>query len=308
MELASVTHIEPGQITDFEADVFITTLGLESRCTTNAKRFEKMPFRKIALAITDQAGVCAFEENQAYYQLQGYEIIQVQETAPEVGSILESFTGEKINLLLDCTNMPLVWYYEIFRWFIENPFGYTDARIRIVYTMGRFPEQEPVLKFKSVTGLVNTGSQHIDGKKSVLIMGLGHEKKVCVSIYDFFRPDMLYLFYADPPVDKQFVDQLLVHNHSLIEMTPIRNLIAYPIRNAEAIFQRLVDTVLPLRDACTITVIPNGPKLFSVAVILLHLRFPDIGISYATFKKPPFADRHPAGEPVALDVRLEGEE
>ncbi len=49
MELSSIKHIDPAKLTDFKADLFITTLGYETRCTALRKLLEGISCRKIAL-------------------------------------------------------------------------------------------------------------------------------------------------------------------------------------------------------------------------------------------------------------------
>ena len=96
-----------------------------------------------------------------------------------------------------------------------------------------------------------------------------------------------------------------MNNHTLIDATPIRNLVSYPIRNGQAIYQSLIETILPLREQYEVQLVPQGPKIFSVAAMLVHLEYPDITISYPVFKKPPTVDRQASGEPVILDVIFE---
>ncbi len=107
---------------------------------------------------------------------------------------------------------------------------------------------------------------------------------------------------------KRFVEKIFVNNHKLINEAPIRNLVAYPIRNGQAIYHSLINTILPLRNEYSIVLIPQGPKIFSVVSMLVHMGYPDIRISYPRFKKPSTADREPKDEPVALDILFEGEE
>ena len=152
------------------------------------------------------------------------------------------------------------------------------------------------------------GLHYRDLQKKALILGLGHEANVSEAIYKIVKPDLLYLYYADPPVDKRFVEKVFVNNHALINMTPIRNLIAYPVNNGHIIYQSLIDTILPLRNDYAVTLIPQGPKIFSVASMLVQMGYPDTSISYPLFKKPQVSDRQPCGEPVILDVHFDGEE
>ena len=308
MELSAIHHIDPSELTDFDADVFIATLGYESRCTAIPRLFEKKSCRKIALSRTDHIKEFSFNENRIYYLEKEYEIISVETKVPDIGAILKDFSRERVNIIFDCTSMSQRWYFEFFRWFSENQDEYTTANLRFVYTMARYEEPDPSRKVKRIKDFTKTEIRSKQKKKQALILGLGHEENICESIYKMVNPDMLYLYYADPPVDKQFVERVFVNNHALINETPIRNLIAYPVRNGHSIYQSLVDTILPLRIDYDITLIPQGPKIFSVLAMLVHLRYPDTRIQYPIFKKPPAVDRHPYGEPVVLDILFEGED
>ena len=308
MELSEINHIDPSELTDFEADIFITTLGYESRCTTIARLFENKSCRKVALSRSDYIKEFSFAANKTYYIEHEYEIIPVDKKVPELGVILEKYSNENVNIVFDCTSMSHRWYYEFFRWFSENQNNYSTTKLRFVYTMACFNEEDPSRKVKRLKDFLDTNIKSNLKKKQALILGLGHEKNICDSIYKMVNPDLLYLFYSDPPVDKKFVEKVFVNNHSLINETPIRNLVAYPVRNGQSIYQSLVDTILPLRNDYVIHLIPQGPKIFSVVAMLIHLGYPDTKISYPLFKKPPVVDRYPCGEPVVLDILFEADD
>ena len=165
-----------------------------------------------------------------------------------------------------------------------------------------------ILQVKEIFAFLKDEVRPANGKKVALILGLGQEKNVSDSIFKMINPDLLYLYYADPPAEKRFVEKVYINNYKLINEAPIRNLVAYPIRNGHAIYQSLINTILPLRDEYSIVLIPQGPKIFSLVSILVHLGYPDIRIGYPRFKKPPTADRQSIDEPVVLDILFEGEE
>jgi hypothetical protein len=308
MELSSIRHIDPDQLTDFKADLFITTLGFESRCTTVARNFEQCVCRKIALERSNGIKEFSYRENSDYFVKHGFEIFRVQSEVPEVDQIFHSFNGDHLNLLIDCTGMAPNWYYEFFRWFYEKQDGNGSVRMRIAYTMANYVRQPGSVKVKEIFDFLKVDPKPANGKKVALILGLGQEHNLSDSIYKLVNPDLLYLFYADPPLEKLFVEKVFVNNHNLINKTPIRNLVAYPIRNGQAIYQSVVDTILPLRHEYSIILIPQGPKIFSVVSMLIHMVYPDIRISYPLFKNPPAADRLPMDAPVVLDILFEGED
>ncbi len=308
MELSSIQHIDSSQIAEFKADIFITTLGFETRGSIIARKFERISCKKIALEKRNCIKEFSYLENCSYFGEQGFEIFRVESEVPDVDAILNTLTGEQINVLIDCTSMSPSWYYEFFRWFYEKQDRDGRVCMRIVYTMASYVRQPGSHKVKEIFEFLHEDIKPANDKKTALVLGLGQEKNVSESIYKIINPDLLYLFYADPPVEKRFVEKVFVNNHKLINSVPIRNLVAYPIRNGQAIYQSLIDTILPLRDEYSILLIPQGPKIFSVVTMLVHMGYPDIIISYPLFKKPPAADRLPKDEPVVLDILFEGEE
>ena len=161
---------------------------------------------------------------------------------------------------------------------------------------------------KSLKGFLMKETLETQKKKIALILGLGHERGVSEAIFNMTKPDLLYLFYAGPPADKKSVERVFVNNHALINSTPIRNLVSYPMRNGQIIYQSLINTILPLRTEYSIILVPHGSNFFWVVSLLVHLGYPDIQVKYPKFKKSAAIDRTSCGEPVILDVLFEGEE
>ena len=308
MELSSINHIDPSQLSDFKAEVFITTLGYETRCTHITRLLEHLSCRKVALASKHSLKEFSYEANREFFINREFEMVEVDSDVPDLKTILGSLNGKEIGVMIDCTSMPPSWYYQFFKWFDEDQAFQGVVRMRIVYTMANYVNVDSSMKVKEISNFLQADVKSSVKKKRALVLGLGQEKNIGESIFKLVEPDLLYLYYADPPVEKKFVEQAFVNNHALINATPIKNLISYPIRNGQAIYQSLINTILPLRNEHSIILVPHGPKIFSVVSMLIHLGYPDVRISYPTFKKPPAADRSPSGKPVILDILFEGEE
>jgi len=308
MELSSIKHIDPAQIADFKADLFITTLGFESRNTIVARSFENCDCRKIALEPHNSIKEFSYQENSKYLIESGFEFMPLASGLPDVEAIFHGFSKKTLHVAIDCTSMSPRCYYEFFRWFDEKQDGEEKVRLRIAYTMASYVRQPGSRKVKEISDFLKAEVRPSNGKKVALILGVGQEKKVSEAIYKLINPDLLYLFYADPPAEKKFVEKVFINNHKLINEAPIRNLVAYPIRNAQTTYQSLINTILPLRNEYSIVLIPQGPKIFSVVSMMVHMGYPDIRIAYARLKKSPAADRQPKDAPVVMDILFEGEE
>ncbi|MFO7669772.1 MAG: hypothetical protein R6W31_08950 [Bacteroidales bacterium] len=265
-----------------------------------------MPCQKVTLCMHNQVKEYSFQNNLGFFQENGFEIITVRGELPNLEDILSGIQSEELKITMDCTSMPQHWYYEIFSWFAEDN-RLTSAHLRLVYTMAAYVEEGSALKVRKVREFLKVKT-NIRGRKRALILGLGQETGVSESICRIVKPDLLYLFYADPPVEKQFVEKVFVNNHPVINDISIRNLISYPVFNGQIIYQTLTDVILPLRNEYSITIIPQGPKIFSVASMLLQMGYPDMVLSYPVLKKAPLKDRMPSGDPVILDILFELEE
>lgn len=307
MELSSIEHIDSGNLSDIEVDVFITSLSHEERTCHIARTSESLSCRRVVLEKKHPHREFSYNQNMDYFRERKYEFHLVSGKAPNLEQLFEPEEGkEELSLLIDCTSMPQQWYYAILNWFAENE-DLLKVRMRITYTMAGFVDEGQSLKVRGVKDFIRVGAPK---KKQfqALILGLGQESKVSEDILKRIKPDLLYLFYTDPAVEKRFVEQLFVNNHAVIERTPIRNLIPYPVHNAQNIYQILSNTILPLRDDYNITVIPRGPKIFSMVSMLVQLGYPEINLSYPVFKRGNFQDRKTSGEPVIIDISFEGEE
>lgn len=308
MELSSIKYVDPAHLADLKADLYITCLGFESRSNVVAHRFEGHSCKKIALEHKNVSKDFSYQDNRKYLKDQDFEIIHVESELPDLAEIFRSLNGEPIQLVIDCTNMPPLWYYEFFSWFDRKQIGEGRVRMRIAYTMARYVSKIGSRKVKKINDFLKEEKRSSQTKKIALILGLGHEKSVSETLYNMVNPDLVYLFYTDPPAEKRFVEKIFVNNHKLINEAPIRNLVPYPISNGQAIYQSLINTILPLRNEYSIVIIPHGPKIFSVVSMLVHLGYPDIMISYPCFKKQVTTDRLPKDSPVVLDILFEGEE
>ena len=308
MELSSILHIDPSELSDFKADVFVATLGYETRCTHISRLLGHLNCTKVALSSKSTIKDFAYEENREYFQSRKFALMEVDSHVPDIGSILGALNGKDLGIMIDCTSMPPSWYYQFFKWVNDNQALQGVVRMRIVYTMANYVHVESSIKVKAIRNFLDAEINNSVQKKKALVLGLGQEKNIGESICKLLKPDLHYLYYADPPVEKRFAEQTFINNHSLINATPIKNMISYPIRNGQAIYQSLINTILPLRNDYSIILVAHGPKIFSVVSMLIHLGYPDVRISYPLFKKPPVLDRSPSGKPVILDILFEGEE
>lgn len=306
MELSSIQHIAPEKLLDFQPDLFIACLSYESRSTSIARQLETFSCRKVALCSQNQVKEYAYSDNLQYFQDQGFEILYFAKEDAVCKDIFAENGSGKMKIIMDCTSMSQILYYQILNWFSEDHYP-TSASLRMVYTMAAYVDEGSPPRVKKVREFLKVKKKPRQ-RKQVLLLGLGQEPGVSETICRLVKPDLLYLFYADPPAEKEFVEKVFVNNHAVINETAIRNLVSYPINNGQIIYQELIDIILPLRKEYDVSIIPQGPKIFSMASMLLQIGYPDTLLSYPVFKRNQVKDRMPCGKPVILDIHFEAED
>lgn len=131
---------------------------------------------------------------------------------------------------------------------------------------------------------------------------MGNEKKVSHWVYDTIRPEITYLLYADPSLQQEYVENLFVNNHSLIEAISIKNLKAYPFNNTKDIYTLLLDLILPLRENHNVVIVPQGPKIFSLMAMIFQISYPDICLFFPKIKRSQLRDREPHHITTSLEL------
>ena len=150
MELSSIKYIDPSQIADYKADLFITALGFESRSTVVARKFESHTCKKIAIEKKQATKEFAYRENLNYFKEQGFEIIKLQSELPDLDEIFQTLPGNSVNVVIDFTNMSPQWYNEIFSWFHRELSLEGKIRLRTAYTMASYVPRSGLRKIKKI--------------------------------------------------------------------------------------------------------------------------------------------------------------
>lgn len=309
MDLSDIRHIDASELAAFEPDVFISTLRHESRSTCISREMEGKDCRKIVLVPEKLHRGHAYSANLRYFEEQGFEKYSSRDSTPDLEKLLGQGETEDFKLFLDCTGMPPTWNHSYFNWFSQLRCQYRKAVIRVSHCQSAYEVGRRIPKLKRLDDFLfdetRAESTRSSGKKTALLLGMGHEQGVSQTILSTMKPDLLFLLYADPAVDRRFVEDTFINNSEVIEANSIRRLKNYPANNGKECYQVLVDTILPLRNEYQIQIIPHGPKVLSLATLLLHQAYPDIRISYPTFRNGHFEDRDPHGDRLVMDLLFE---
>jgi hypothetical protein len=307
VELINITHFSAQPEPGFEPDLFITGSGYESRATCIPKKLNDPGHKKVVLAFTDHMKEQVRNENDRFFRAHGYEFILIKPFGqPDFATVFKGLDQDRIQILLDITMMPRRCYHGFLHFLHQND-HYKHAEVRISYCPALFYEPVSMRRKIQLTNFALNGEKRTkrkNTKKTAMIMGLGNDNGVGQAVANMVQPDHMLLLYADPAVHKSYVENIFVFNHSLITNVDIQNLIAYPLRDTAAVYKTLVDLSLPLRNEYNVMIVPQGPKIFSLLSMVLHLNYPDVNVVYPEYKVRERKDKKSYADHISIDLEF----
>lgn len=311
MELTDVIHISSPELQKFEPDLFIAASGYESRSISIPSQLGEIHGKKVVIAFSEHKKEISRQKNDDFYENNNYTKMSCSGLeSPDFQSIFEQFSHkDQLKVMIDISVMTRQWYHAFLHFLYECDPCKT-LTVRITYCAALF--NAPMILQKKVSlkkfKIDEPGLDFVSSdKKTALIMGLGIEKDVSQQIHKLINPDRTYLLYADPSIQKNYVETVFINNHMLIQNTDIKNLKGYPLQNTQDIYGLLINLVLPLRKDYQIILVPNGPKIFSVISMILQFSYPDIDLYYPKYKIKKISDRESSGQYTAFDLVFEAE-
>lgn len=310
MELSEINHIQYDHLQQFEPDIFIAASGYESRAAfvTNACRPDAK--KHIVFAFTEHRKDLARPKNDQFFNKLGYEFIPVSGySTPDYDNLFINYHGKSLQVMIDISCMTKKWYYGLLH-YLSSSEHFTTVQLIIVYSPATFDEPLQLKKQVSLHTYSMTNPacrQTREKNKHAVIMGLGNVRGLGSKILKQLQPDNTFLLYADPPSDKKYVESIFANNHEIIAHVPIRNLIGYSIQNARVIYQKLIDTIMPLRSNYSVTIVPMSPKLFALMSFIALMSYPDIHLSYPHFDVKKIKDQKSGGAIIGLQLILDQE-
>lgn len=308
MELNNIIHIKPEEILDFEPNLFIAASGYESRAIFIPQKFKHLKCKKLAIAFNEHSRELSRPANDKYFRENGFTLMnQKARVSPDYSKIFSEFKQKRLHVLIDISVMTRDWYHGLLK-YLHSYLDFEHFHLRMMYCPAlynepiRLKKQISMRKFAFIDEFLDRPKEK---KKTAMILGLGVEKNISEKVYDMVKPDQVFLLYADPHIEKKYVENVFVNNHGLISKIPIRYLKNYPLINTRKIYQTLLDIILPLRQDYNIVIVPQGPKIFSLLSMVFQISYPDIQLNYPVYKVKQIKDRKPYQRFTTIDLEFD---
>ncbi len=292
-------------------NLVLVASGYEKRSTTLIESLEYTADRQIAFAFSEKKNVFHREENDNFFLSRNFELITVSGQDAEIikNFLIDYFTvssEEYIEILIDYSCMTKIWYATLINFFIESTYDVKYVSTFFAYTPAGFNLTKKGKPVKVADSLIHKEPVKFKTIKPLaLIVGLGIEHKKAEYIVKKLKPAQLILMYADPAIEKGYVEAVLRNNRNLIESVEIRNLLNYPLEDMEVTTEILTSLCLILRMKYNIIIAPAGPKVFSLLSLLLAANYPDIDVwRVSSGSGEPAFNRIPAKDPLIFKVNF----
>lgn len=316
MELIFAHQVGFDQLKGKQFNYFISASGYENRCTYLIDNLEINANIKIVLAFADKKNFLFREKNDKRFNDDGFTFIEESaDRKDKVVEILEDICSQDndsglISILIDYSCMSKIWYAGILQYLISNEVNIDNLEVYFSYTSAVFSEPlETEAKFlvPSPFGLLKSNIS--TNKPLALILGLGYEKYITQSIADSLNYNIIYAFYSDPAFDSRYVDRVKKNNQRILASLPENHIIRYPIEDFKTTDALLTSLTMKLRLDYRVSILPAGPKPFTLSSLLLAARYPDIEVwSINTGYSPAAYNRNPTGEPMVCKVLFSNDE
>jgi hypothetical protein len=312
MELDSSLQIATDMLHLKKFDAMIAVSGYESRSSYLISKIDVQSILfKLVLAFNEKNDFLYREINDQKYREMGFTFIKGSVfEASAINAFLDqiclSINKKEIDILIDYSAMPKVWYSEILNFFNEKDDLLQKVNLWFAYAPSEFS--------KSISAISNKYLDPIKpavkyAKPLALILGLGYEKGRAEDFAKIFGAELTFAFYANTNADSRYEQEVIANNKNILKSLNNDNIISYQIDNLNSVNEALTQLCIDLRLNYQVLLVPVGPKPFSLMCFVLAARYPDIQIcKVSSVIQPNATDHRPNGELLVYKVILSNEE
>lgn len=305
------TWLEEATKTSKVKRIFIATSGYEKRSahwmSGIIKRFPSSSSNTyLVIGFKDYPDALSRHENDAFYDSYGLtrESIDSEEkdaiivfVEKQVYEIIKNTQEEKIEVHIDYSCMPRLWYCQL-PVLLDRLLRPEDAAY-FWYTPGEYPEAEfPTAGVEDFN--VFSGKPSLSAYFRIHFLGLGFDRIRSQAIWSVLDPQHLICFYADPAVKFEYVKRVEDDNRDVLSIA--NHIFTVPVHDFVYTYSKIASAVSEFRTLGDVILVPDGPKplILAASFVPLRLQKPGVLCFHVTrHKTPDFQpiDVKPLGEP-----------
>ncbi|MEQ1885190.1 MAG: hypothetical protein ABL967_09025 [Bryobacteraceae bacterium] len=266
---------------DQEFDLAIATVGYEERAR---HIFSALPpsARVKAACGFDSQQVFEYENNSAWFQSNRFDVAHLADD--DYGEWIQGALnrvdtdGNPIKVLVDISSTTRVRMAKLLvalKNFTRVPIAAT-----FVYSLASFTAPPTERHANSHVGPVTpefAGWWEEPDRALVAVVGLGYEQDKALGAVEHLQAAEIWTFMPASEVS-QFSPALLRANRTLLESVPPHQQMDYRVQDPFDCFAKLESLVYGLSQTKNAVLLPFGPKLFSLASLLVALLYPELPV------------------------------
>lgn len=296
---------------DGQFDLFIGTLGYETRSSHLARHGLINAHRKVAIAFPED-DYAAYLSNRDFLTKSDFEIISKDSTVLSkfLSSSVEGHSvdaGREFSILVDISSMSRPMLADIV-YELSMVEAVNSLSVTFVYLPAEFVKENAEHSPVSVTEPVTpnyAGWTSMPERPITAVVGLGYEQDLALGTIEYLEPTGVWAFVPSGE-DRRYDDAVKQANRNLTEMLRDERVMRYQVDAPARVHAILENLVFGLLQTSRPILVPFGPKVFSLCCFLIARTYaPQITVwrvSGETFAKP--GDRKASGKIVMLHTRF----
>ncbi len=268
---------------EFANSPLIYTIGYEARSRFVASALRSNSSTPTLACPVNRRRTLSFESNLAWAVAQGFTIVEQTESSLAAGfRAITTHLAEcdrdrdgRLRVVVDVSSMSRVRLASVLS-AIARVCAFGPVTVRFLYAPVAFSEPPedvaPVSIFEAVGPDFAAIEQEWDLPLTLLI-GLGYEPDRALGAHEYLEPDETWIFLPTG-TDHRFDDALIrTNSHILSLVDPVRQF-AYSLAEPGEIWRLIYSITSGALNRSRVALVPFGPKLFTLASLLVAFSFP----------------------------------
>jgi hypothetical protein len=283
LNLKSVNNIEIEEIKNQNFDLAFFASGYESRCTFLLEKMSCDKIKKtIVLGFTEHDKDKIRISNDAFYEKKGFKINKIgAHIELDIFSILKPLFfnfEDEINILIDYTSMSRFWYSSILN-FIRTQEKYL-INVYLNYSIGSYDKDSLLdYSYSSINSLPSLEGSLSSKNRTLLILAIGFSPYLIKSVIEEIEPNEIIGILPIPNYIKRYEKKSLEIKNNILTKE-IDYWINCSIGDLESIFRTYAEITNSNTNNKDIIFLSLGPKVYTVASILVSQRFNQVTCLY----------------------------
>ncbi|RZJ82648.1 MAG: hypothetical protein EOO20_24220 [Chryseobacterium sp.] len=306
LNLTNVENQKLDFLLEIPFDIGIFASGYESRSSHLAKNLDLSKIKnKIVLGFDENSDNAVRQKNDRFYAEWGFTslVISSQEERLIYAELINLFekVGKKqeINILVDYTSMARIWYSGILNFIRLQNSGCVNVYLN--YSIGLHEETLVDYNYSSINSIPFHEGTLSTNNKTLLVLAIGFSPYLIKSVIEEIEPNTTIGILPIPNYEdtyKEFTDKI----KDDILTGDISEWLNSPINDLESIFRTYAEISNINLSTKDIIFLSLGPKIFTLASLLVSQRFPQVTCLYLKSANRSQLDIRAAGDFVCSKI------